>query len=122
LVECTVPSVKGIPTFDIVLLGVGEDGHTASLFPGQEQLFASTKSYEVSINPHTFQQRITVTPRVILNARHVMFLVAGRSKQNVVRDILSSGDITPSAYVAHHASNVELFTDVQSTASAQNAR
>jgi 6-phosphogluconolactonase len=112
LVECGVPVVRGIPTFDIVLLGVGEDGHTASIFPGQEEMFASPKSYEVSINPHTLQQRITMTPRVILGARRVIFLVAGRSKQSVVHDILSSGDITPSAYIAHHASNVELFTDV----------
>jgi 6-phosphogluconolactonase len=112
LVECSVPMVKGVPAFDIVLLGVGEDGHTASVFPGQEHLFASSKSYEVSFNPHTLQQRITMTPKVIFGAHRVIFLVAGRGKQSVVHDILSSGDLTPSAYIAHHASNVELFTDV----------
>jgi 6-phosphogluconolactonase len=111
-VEKSVPIVFGLPSFDMILLGVGEDGHTASVFPGQEHLFCSFRLYEVSINPHTNQKRITMTPNVILNAQRVIFLVSGKNKKNVVRDIVNSGDLTPAAYIAHHASNVELFTDV----------
>jgi 6-phosphogluconolactonase len=78
----------GVPLFDLVLLGLGEDGHTASIFPGHLELLDSKKICEVTFHPVTLQKRITLTGRVINNADWVAFLVTGKKKQVVVRKIL----------------------------------
>ncbi|MCC8188876.1 MAG: 6-phosphogluconolactonase [Bacteroides sp.] len=111
LVEEHVPQVNNWPCFDIVLLGAGTDGHTSSIFPGQEYLLTSQKTYERSYNPHNGQKRIALTGQPIMNAERVIFLITGKSKADVVYEICSSGDTCPAAYIAHHAENVELFMD-----------
>lgn len=110
-VDKHVPKIGQFPSFDIVLLGIGDDGHTSSIFPGQEHLLSSCKTYEVSENPKTKQKRIALTGNTILNSRHVIFLVTGKEKAAVVNEIFTSGDVTPSAYIAHHANDVEFFID-----------
>lgn len=109
----TLPLKRGLPVFDVVMLGAGEDGHTSSIFPGQEHLLSSLQPYEATVNPYNGQPRIAMTGKVIVNARKVIFLITGKKKAAVVHDILYSGDTGPAAYVAHHASDVEIFTDVQ---------
>lgn len=109
----TVPLWRGFPTFDAVLLGAGDDGHTSSIFPGQEYLLASFHPYEVSVNPYNGQQRIAMTGCLLFAARKLIFFITGKNKANVVRDILDSGDTGPAAYVAHHAEDVEIFMDAQ---------
>ncbi len=111
LVKQQLPYRLGWPEFDIVLLGAGDDGHTSSIFPGQENLLTSTSSYVVSIHPCNEQKRIAMTGYPILNARHVIFLITGKNKADVVEEICNSGDTGPAAYIAHHAQNVELFID-----------
>ena len=111
LVKQQLPYRLGWPEFDIVLLGAGDDGHTSSIFPGQENLLTSTSSYVVSIHPCNGQTRIAMTGYPILNARHVIFLITGKNKADVVEEICNSGDTGPAAYIAHHAQNVELFID-----------
>lgn len=107
-----VPVEGGMPIFDLVLLGAGDDGHTSSIFPGQEELLTTEKIYAVGIQPKTGQQRIALTGRPIIHARHVIFLLTGQAKQPVVADICAGTDKGPAAYVAHHACNeVEVFTD-----------
>ncbi len=78
----------GVPLFDLVLLGLGEDGHTASIFPGHLELLDSEKICEVTFHPVTLQKRITLTGRVINNADWVAFLVTGKKKEVIVRKIL----------------------------------
>ncbi len=109
----TLPLWRGFPSFDFVLLGAGDDGHTSSIFPGQEYLLSSFNPYEVSINPYNGQQRIAMTGCLIFSAKRVIFFVTGKDKAGVTRDILNSGDTGPAAYVAHHAENVDVFTDNQ---------
>lgn len=111
LVKQQLPYRLGWPEFDIVLLGAGDDGHTSSIFPGQENLLTSTSSYVVGIHPCNGQKRIAMTGYPILNARHVIFLITGKNKADVVEEICNSGDTGPAAYIAHHAQNVELFID-----------
>lgn len=113
IVRFNVPLSKGFPAFDIILLGVGEDGHTASIFPGQEHLLSSLSAYEVSVNPYTGQQRIGMTGSTLLNAKRLIFFVTGKGKAQVVHDVLNSGDTCPAAYVAHHAWVVDMFMDEQ---------
>ncbi|RMI03468.1 MAG: 6-phosphogluconolactonase, partial [Calditrichaeota bacterium] len=77
-----------VPRFDWIFLGVGEDGHIASLFPGSPVLEERKRLCAVATHPHTGQQRITVTFPVINNARRILFLVTGAKKSGVVREIL----------------------------------
>lgn len=113
LVCSTVPLWRGFPAFDAVLLGAGDDGHTSSIFPGQEHLLSSFHPYEMSVNPYNGQKRIAMTGSLLFTARKLIFFITGKNKAEVVRDILDSGDTGPAAYVAHHAENVELFLDAQ---------
>lgn len=111
LVARQVPEKNGWPEFDIILLGAGDDGHTSSIFPGQEALLSSDLIYVVSTHPRNGQKRIAMTGIPILNARRVIFLITGKAKAEVVEEIYYSGDTGPAAYVAHHAQNVEVFMD-----------
>lgn len=88
LVTSLLPIKKNIPQFDLFMLGMGEDGHTASIFPGLIYLFKSEKLYEVSRHPVTLQKRITATARLINNAREVCFLVTGEGKAERVAQVI----------------------------------
>jgi 6-phosphogluconolactonase len=80
------------PCFDLILLGIGDDGHTASLFPGMPSLNEGRRlavATEVPSYVRPFVSRITLTFPVLNAAEHVMFLVAGASKAPAVAAILS---------------------------------
>ena len=88
---------------DLILLGVGDDGHTASLFPGSLALDERERWVAVThapVEPHT---RLTLTYPVIDNAKRIMFLVAGEKKQPILRAIMEepqrAREIYPSARV-----------------------
>ena len=89
---CEQPdSTKKLPTFDLVLLGLGIDGHTASLFPGTEVL--AEKSRLVCAVPAPAADpavpRLTLTLPVINNSRHVWFIIAGPQKGAIADTILA---------------------------------
>lgn len=83
-----VPQENGWPAFDLILLGIGADGHTASIFPDRMALLEAEEICAVATHPESGQRRISLTGRVISNARKVAFLVTGSSKREVVREIL----------------------------------
>jgi 6-phosphogluconolactonase len=87
-VDTMLPHKHALPQFDLILLGLGEDGHTASIFPYNIELFNSLKLFEVSGHPLTGQKRITATGRLINNAREVCFIVTGSGKAEKVAQIL----------------------------------
>ncbi len=78
----------GLPVFDLVLLGLGEDGHTASIFPGTPDLLISERICEVSVHPVSNQKRITITGKIINNAENIRFLVTGKNKAEIVKKII----------------------------------
>ncbi len=80
---------NGFPVFDIILLGIGEDGHTASIFPDRMDLINSKNICAVSVHPVTQQKRVTMTGRVINNAKYIAFLVSGESKTKVLFQIIN---------------------------------
>ncbi len=84
-----VPCSKNLPVFDIILLGMGNDGHTASIFPGQPNLFETTAICSISQHPQTNQKRITLTGKVINNASEVVFLVTGSNKAEKIKSIMN---------------------------------
>jgi 6-phosphogluconolactonase len=93
---------NGLPQFDLVMLGLGDDGHTASIFPGSANLLISEKICEEALNPHNRQKRITVTGRVINNADNVIFMVTGRKKAAIIESIFKSkpeANDYPAAYI-----------------------
>ncbi|MFB0526499.1 MAG: 6-phosphogluconolactonase [bacterium] len=77
-----------IPTFDLIMLGIGEDGHTASLFPRTSSVTESKRL----VVPVTFNRlsnkRISITLPVINNAKNIIFLVSGYNKAQVIKEIL----------------------------------
>lgn len=82
-----VKSIRKVPVFDFIILGMGDDGHTASIFPGNIILIKSDKICEVAVHPTSGQKRITLTGKVINNSDFVAFLVTGRNKARIIGDI-----------------------------------
>lgn len=88
LLDRELPEADGVPVFDLVILGMGEDGHTASIFPHEIGLWDSDRNCEVAIHPESGQKRVTITGRVINQSREVAFLVTGAGKADKVASIL----------------------------------
>ena len=78
-----------IPEFDLILLGLGGDGHTASLFPGMMPDEMSDGVVIATRSPAPPAQRISLTLPVINNARSVFFLVAGEEKKEILKSVLA---------------------------------
>ena len=82
------PPEGEVPRFDLVLLGLGPDGHTASLFPGSPALDEDSRLVVATYVSKLAAWRLTLTPPVLRGARHVIFLVSGPDKAAVLRDVL----------------------------------
>jgi 6-phosphogluconolactonase len=95
-----------LPEFDLVLLGLGPDGHTASLFPGAPELGERDRLVVAVDRPD--HRRLSLTFPVLSAAREVIFLVAGAEKRDALAQLLADGDI-PAAQVA--ARRITIFCD-----------
>jgi 6-phosphogluconolactonase len=101
------------PRFDLVLLGLGSDGHTASLFPHAPALL-ETHAWVTTHAPSNAPARITLTFPVLNNARAVLFLVAGADKAEALRRVFEpSGntDDVPARGIAPTQGTLTFFTD-----------
>lgn len=80
------------PSFDLLLLGIGPDGHICSLFP-DHKLLESTKIIDcISDSPKPPSSRITFTLPMINNAKHVIFVCSGKEKAQIVKQIIHNED------------------------------
>jgi len=113
-IKLRVFSDKIRPEFDWILLGLGEDGHTASLFPNSPVLKNTKSISAVAIHPQTGQKRITLTLPVLNYAQRISFLVSGLSKtqmvDNILREKISHPDI-PASLVKPVKGNINWFLD-----------
>lgn len=87
----------GLPRFDLIMLGMGDDGHTASLFPGTEALSETTRSvlsnYVAKLSTH----RLTFSSATINNAANVIFLISGPAKVPALKEVIE-GELNTSLY------------------------
>jgi len=109
------PEADQFPRFDLLLLGAGEDSHTASLFPGHP-LLQETDCWVAPVfdAPKPPSHRITLTLPVINNARHVVFVVSGAKKNAILSEILNPGchrQKLPAALVNPSNGNLQWFLD-----------
>ncbi len=109
-----IPSTNKIPSFDIMMLGLGDDGHTASIFPNNISLFNSDKICINTKHPESGQERITLTGKVINNSKNVYFFVTGKGKSKIVKEILNEGNsnkIYPASLVEPSNGNLYWLLD-----------
>lgn len=91
-------TLEGLRTFDMVILGLGEDGHTASLFPGQS-VDNSADAVPVFNSPKPPADRVTISQHRLNNTHEVLFLVTGAGKQDAVNNWLS-GEAIPATLIS----------------------
>jgi 6-phosphogluconolactonase len=84
-----LPQKNNLPYFHLTVLGMGDDGHTASIFPDEMYLWNSHNLCEVAAHPQTGQKRITLTGSTINNSKQIVFLVTGKSKALIANEILN---------------------------------
>jgi len=111
LLEKELPLKNGFPQFDLVLLGMGDDGHTASIFPNDMALLNSDVAVAVGKNPTSGQKRITLTGSTLEQAKQVGFLITGESKSEIIRQIIHNepeSKLYPAAHV-HSISDETIF-------------
>lgn len=96
---------------DTVLLGIGPDGHTASLFPGSDALAVEDVWYHATFVEPLDAWRLTATVSLLGAARHLIFLVTGAAKAEVVADILGGTGRYPAGVVARAAEMVSWILD-----------
>jgi 6-phosphogluconolactonase len=90
-----------LPRFDLIMLGIGEDGHTASLLPGTPSL-NETEHWAVSVCPPDIskKERITLTFPVINNAENILFMVEGENKAGIIKQVIQDENkMLPAAMV-----------------------
>ena len=102
---------SGQPVLDLVFLGMGEDGHVASLFPGDQESIESQAVYRAVTGPKPPPRRITLGYRALAAAREVWVLASGEGKKEALKNSLSDGGDTPLARVLQSRKNTVIFTD-----------
>ena len=109
-----------MPAFDVILLGLGEDGHTASCFPGTLAALPAERWVAAHDVAKVKMWRITFTPRLLNAARHVIFLVSGASKAAVLERVLHGPyqpDVLPAQIVAPAPGGLTWMIDAAAGAS-----
>lgn len=111
--KAEIPHENGVPTFDWVLLGMGTDGHTASLFPGQTN-YDTTELATIAAHPENRQIRISKTAHLLSHAKRVTYLVMGESKAPVIKAIFeqsAEASAYPAANIKAENGLTEWFLD-----------
>ena len=114
-----IPFRDGFPVFDLILLGMGDDGHVASIFPGELQLMKSEVPCTVATHPLTNQKRITLTGKSINNARKIFILVTGSAKSHRISEIMNNKKAAqklPAYYVEPVDGQLTWYLDVEAAA------
>ena len=107
-------NADGQPVLDLILLGMGEDGHVASLFPGEPTAVMSSRAaYRAVTAVKPPPRRITMGYATIAAAKQVWVLASGLGKEAALRESLGPDAETPLARVLRSRQNTRIFTDVR---------
>ncbi|MCL9779997.1 6-phosphogluconolactonase [Vibrio sp. S4M6] len=109
-----VPCENGTPVFDWILLGVGADGHTASLFPGKTN-YDEEKLAITAVQPESGQIRVSKSARVLEAAKRISYLVLGSGKADIVHEIHTTpaNELPyPAAKIQSSAGETEWYLDL----------
>lgn len=113
---------RGLPAFDLILLGLGADGHTASLFP-QAPALAETQRLVVAHNPGgAAAARVTFTLPLLNHAQRVFFLVAGESKAAALRQAVEATGPLPAQRVSPQRAELLWLVDAAAASRLQRVR
>src|SRR5690606_18391122 len=100
------------PQLDLVILGMGDDGHTASIFPHQIELWEAPQHCVVATHPDSGQKRVSLNGRTINAAKAVAFLVTGKSKAKKVKSVVEGErPIFPASLVRPESGKLVWFLD-----------
>ena len=105
---------NNIPKFDLIILGLGEDGHTASLFPHEFLKFRNKEECVIATHPNSGQKRISLSEKIINNANEVIFYVPGSGKKYVVDEIINKrGNFNsyPASYIKPVSGKLSWYLD-----------
>jgi 6-phosphogluconolactonase len=104
---------NGQPVLDLIFLGMGKDGHVASLFPGESEMAAANKAVyrAVKNSPKPPQNRVTLGYAAIAAARQVWVLVSGTGKKTALHESLFCKNRTPLARVTQFRTHTKVFSD-----------
>jgi 6-phosphogluconolactonase len=111
--EQTLRAGGGPPWLDLALLGLGPDGHTASLFPGTSALTVEDRLAVALDVPALKTRRLTLTYPALLGATHVIFLVSGSEKRSALVEVLRPGSALPAARIIQRPSGVRILCDAE---------
>ena len=118
-IEVELPTANGLPQFDLVILGIGGDGHTASIFPHEIALLDAASTCAVANHPESGQKRVTLTGNVINNARNISFLVTGSGKAEKIDEIFhktGEWESYPASYIKPGHGELTWFMDQSAAA------
>jgi len=108
------PPAGAPPRLDLVLLGIGPDGHTASIFPGTENQTRGPQLVTRIQRPQTREFRLTLTLPILNAASNVAFLISGASKASIVRSVLSGqrgADLLPASRIMPESGQLTYLLD-----------
>jgi 6-phosphogluconolactonase len=105
--------VHSLPVLDLIFLGMGEDGHVASLFPGEKEAASSDNAVyrAVKNSPKPPPNRVTLGYAAIAAARQAWVLVSGAGKKAALRESLATNGCTPLARVTKFRTQTRIFSD-----------
>jgi 6-phosphogluconolactonase len=116
---------SAVPVFDWIFLGMGDDGHTASIFPDQLFLLYADPVSAVAVHPKSGQQRITLTGKPLIHARRITFVVTGASKAQRVKEIIHddpAAKLYPAKYIKPIRGKLEWFLDKEAAGLIEGTR
>ena len=119
LLEINLDRVDDVPQFDLLILGMGDDGHTASIFPHEIDLWDSEEHCVVATHPDSVQKRVSINGKVINTSKEVAFLVTGASKAEKVEAVIEKtegSDAYPASLVNPISGNLVWFLDEEAAA------
>lgn len=113
--QAHLSQTNGLPSFDWMILGMGTDGHTASLFPQElKKHLENPKLTELVFHPESKQPRLSLTSKVLLNSKRLSFLVTGEAKApliKAIRDEENEAQKWPAFYMKDLAEQCEWYID-----------